>query len=235
MCSRQPVRSPRHDAMHLPCPGRTGRPRPRAALMRRRLLLAALLARPAFAATAQGAEAAALIAALRAGDVVAVMRHGITDRSQADRGDLARREAQRNLDAAGRAQSVRTGRAIAALGIPLGQVLTSPVFRALDTADLAFGPRRVVEPALTADDYTPDPALLRQRIAWLGQRVRQASAPGVTDVLVGHIVPLGMMLGRGLPQAQFPEGGFAVFARGGELRGTLAAEALWTAAGLPPA
>jgi phosphohistidine phosphatase SixA len=200
--------------------------------MRRRALLAALLARPALGMTAGGAAAAALVAALRAGGVVAVMRHGITDRSQADRGDLARREAQRNLDAAGRAQSVRTGRAFAALGIPLGQVLTSPVFRALDTADLAFGPRRVVEPALTADDYTPDPALLHARIAWLGERVRRASAPDATDVLVGHIVPLGMMLGRGLAQEEFPEGGFAVFAPGGALGGMLAAETLWAAAGV---
>ncbi len=190
--------------------------------------------RTVLGATASGAEAAALIAALRAGGVVAVMRHGITDRSQADRGDLARREAQRNLSEAGRAQSVRTGRAIAALGIPLGEVLTSPVFRSLDTADLAFGPRRVVEPKLTADDYTPDAALLARRIAWLAARVRRASAPGVTDVLVGHIVPLGMMLGRGLAQDEFPEGGFAVFAPGGALRGTLSAETLWEAAGLAP-
>jgi phosphohistidine phosphatase SixA len=192
--------------------------------MRRRWLLAALLARPALGAPAQGSEAAALVAALRAGGVVAVMRHGITDRRQADRGDLARREAQRNLNAAGRAQSVRTGRAFAALGIPLGVVLTSPVFRALDTADLAFGPRRLVEPALTADDYTHDPALLRARIAWLGERVRRAAAPDATDVLVGHIVPLG--------QEEFPEGGFAVFAAGGALRGMLAAETLWAAAGV---
>ncbi|WP_368416607.1 histidine phosphatase family protein [Falsiroseomonas sp.] len=200
----------------------------------RRLILAApallLAARRASAATAQGAEAAALIAALRAGGVVTVMRHGITDRSQVDTGDLANRAGQRNLSAEGRAQSLRTGRAVAALGIPLGQVLTSPVFRARDTAELAFGARAVVEPKLTADDYTPDAALLRDRIAWLGTRSGRPSAPGATDVLVGHIVPLGMMLGRGLAQAEFPEGSFAVFAPGRGLRGILAAETLWAAA-----
>jgi len=113
----------------------------------RRLILAApalLLARRASAATAQGAEAAALVAALRAGGVVAVMRHGITDRSQVDTGDLGNRAGQRNLSAEGRAQSLRTGRAVAVLGIPLGQVLTSPVFRARDTADLAFGALAVI-------------------------------------------------------------------------------------------
>jgi len=200
---------------------------------RRRLILAApalLLARRASAATAQGAEAAALIAALRAGGVVAVMRHGITDRAQVDTGDLGNRAGQRNLSAEGRAQSLRTGRAVAALGIPLGQVLTSPVFRARDTADLAFGARAMIEPNLTADDYTPDAALLRERIAWLGARSARPSAPGATDVLVGHIVPLGMMLGRGLAQAEFPEGSFAVFTPGRGLRGILAAETLWAAA-----
>ena len=200
----------------------------------RRLILAApallLAARPASAATVQGAEAVALIAALRAGGVVAVMRHGITDRSQVDTGDLANRAGQRNLSAEGRAQSLRTGRAVAALGIPLGQVLTSPVFRARDTAELAFGARAVIEPNLTADDYTPDAALLRERIAWLGARSGRPSAPGATDVLVGHIVPLGMMLGRGLAQAEFPEGSFAVFAPARGLRGILAAETLWAAA-----
>ena len=64
----------------------------------------------------------------------------------------------------------RTGRALAALGVPLGQVLASPVFRARDTAELAFGARAVVEPLLTADDYTPDAAQLARQIAWLRAR-----------------------------------------------------------------
>jgi phosphohistidine phosphatase SixA len=203
-------------------------------LPRRALLALPLLAAPrAEAATAEAPQAAALVAALRAGGVVAVMRHGITDRSQVDTGDLANRAGQRNLSEAGRAQSIRTGRAIAALGIPLGAVLTSPVFRALDTADLAFGARRVVEENLTADDYTHDADLLRRRIAWLRARSGQPSAPGRTDVLVGHIHPLGMALGRGLAQAEFPEGSFAVFAPGapiGRLLGIIAAETLWAAA-----
>jgi phosphohistidine phosphatase SixA len=189
---------------------------------------------PAGARTAEGAAAAALVAALRAGDVVVVMRHGITDRSQVDRGDLSDRAGQRNLSEAGRAQSRRTGRAIAALGIPLGQVLASPVFRARDTAELAFGARSIVEPLLTADDYTPDPRRLAQQIAWLRARTARASAPGVTDILVGHIVPLGMVLGRGLAQAEYPEGSLAVFApaeAAGRLLGILAAEDLATAAG----
>lgn len=200
-------------------------------LPRRAALLAPLLlTRPALAATAQGAEAAALVAALGAGGHVAVMRHSITDRSQRDTGDLSNRAGQRNLSEAGRAQAMRIGRAVAALNIPIGEVLTSPVFRARDTAELAFGTRAAVEMELTADDYTPDAALLARRIAWLRVRALRPSSPGVTDILVGHIVPLGMALGRPLAQAEFPEGGFAVFAPAG-LRGIIAAETLFAAAG----
>ncbi len=190
--------------------------------MRRRLVLGApLLALPPGGAAAQ----APLIAALRRGGVVAVMRHAITDRSQADGGDLTDRSRQRNLSEAGRAQAARIGRAFAALGIPLGEVLASPVFRARDTAEIAFGTRARIEPMLTADDYTPDAAQLARQIAWLRDRALRPSAAGVTDVLVGHIVPLGMVLGRSLGQAEYPEGGSAVFAPSG-LLGILSAEAL---------
>jgi phosphohistidine phosphatase SixA len=175
---------------------------------------------------AQGAGETALVAALRAGGHVAVLRHGITDRSQADRGDLADRAGQRNLSAAGRAQAERIGRAFAVLGVPVGEVLTSPVFRARDTAELAFGARARVEPHLIADDYEPDPARMAAHVT---------SAAGATDVLVGHIVPLGMVLGRGLAQAEYPEGSLALFAPGegqGRLLGILKAEELAAAAGL---
>ncbi|MBU8537791.1 histidine phosphatase family protein [Roseomonas tokyonensis] len=198
-------------------------------MMRRRSFLAApslLLAAPAVAATAQGEAAAALLSALRAGGVVVVLRHGITDRSQADTGRLEDRAGQRNLSEAGRAQSRRLGQSFAARGIRLGEVRTSPVFRARDTAELAFGARAVVEARLTADDYTPDPALLAANIAWLRDRVRRPSAPDAVDVLVGHIVPLGMVLGRGLSQAEYPEGALAIFAPQAGLLGMLAAETL---------
>jgi hypothetical protein len=54
-------------------------------------------------------------------------------------------------------------------------------------------------------------------------------------VLVGHIVPLGMVLGRSLDQGEFQEGGFAIFAPGegiGRELGMLSADSLWAAAGV---
>lgn len=197
--------------------------------MRRRFVLAA------FGAFALPARAeAGLVAALRAGGCVVYLRHAITDRSQIDTGDLSRREGQRNLSAAGRAQAQALGQAIARLGIPIGTVLTSPVFRARDTAELAFGAARTrIDEVLTADDYTPDSRLLAQRIAETRRRLTLPPATG-NDILVGHIIPLGMVLGRSLGQAEFAEGTLAVFRPGGtapDLMGFLHAEQLIAAAG----
>jgi phosphohistidine phosphatase SixA len=110
-------------------------------------------------------------------------------------------------------------------------VLASPVFRAADTAELAFGADGYrIEPFLTADDYTHDAALLTANIARTRERLGQRPARG-NDVLVGHIVPLGMILGRSLSQAEFPEGALAVFRPGvAALIGIVTAEALIAAA-----
>jgi phosphohistidine phosphatase SixA len=200
-----------------------------APLMRRRVVLAALT----LAATPARAEAG-LIDALRAGGLVVYLRHAITDRAQIDTGDLSRREGQRNLSAEGRAQAEAIGRAFARLGLPIGAVLTSPVFRARDTAELAFGTDRTrIDGVLTADDYTHDPRLLAERIAETRRRLTLRPASG-NDILVGHIVPLGMVLGRSLGQAEFAEGTLALFRPGGTepaLMGFLHARQLIAAAG----
>lgn len=201
-----------------------------ARIARRALLAAAALA-PAAARAEALMDAAPAIAAMRAGGLNLYVRHAITDRSQHDTGRRGDRAGQRNLDARGLAQATALGQAFARLEIPVGRVFASEVFRARDTAELMFGPARVeVLDVLIADDYTPrdagaDAAAMRAR---LGQR------PGAgNDVFVGHIVPFGMILGRGLSQAGFPEGGIGILrpdgARFVEL-GIVAAEALIGAA-----
>ncbi len=189
--------------------------------MQRRALAALLLACPAVVRANP-----ALVAALRGGGHSIYLRHAITDRSQVDTGRLDDRAGQRNLSAAGEAQARALGAAWRRLGLPLGMVLTSPVFRALETARLAFGADAVqIAPYLTADDYTPDPGLLMRNIAQTRARLAQPPGSG-NDLLVGHIVPLGMVMGRSLGQAEFPEGCLAVFRPGAGFRGFLPAEAL---------
>ena len=180
--------------------------------MPRRRCLVALpflpLVFPAASAQAGFLDTGAALARLRAGGLNLYLRHAITDRTQADTGRLGDRGGQRNLSAAGRAQATALGAAFRRLGIPVAEVLTSPVFRARDTAELAFGAAARVERDLIADDYTPGSAA--EDAAAVSRRLAQPVVDG-NRVLVGHIVPLGLVLGRHLAQAEFPEGAMGLF------------------------
>lgn len=183
--------------------------------MQRRALLASLLSLPAAAQSYSFIPDDALLPLLRAGGLNLYIRHAITDRSQVDTGRRGDRAGQRNLSEAGRQQAIRLGRAIRALNIPVSEVLTSEVFRAQDTAELAFGRAQIrIERDLIADDYTPGNASEDARA--VSRRLAQPVADG-NRVMIGHIVPLGMILGRGLAQQEFPEGAAGVFRpRGGD-------------------
>jgi len=78
--------------------------------------------------------------ALRAPGSVVVLRHsyapGTFDPPTARLDDCS---TQRNLDDNGRAQAARVGEAFKKNGIAVGEVLSSPRCRCLDTARLAFG------------------------------------------------------------------------------------------------
>jgi hypothetical protein len=90
-------------------------------------------------ASAQSLTGDALVKALRQGGYVIVMRHASSPRevpnTQTANPDNVKLE--RQLDEAGRAGSVAMGRALRDLNIPVGEVLTSPTYRALETVRLA--------------------------------------------------------------------------------------------------
>jgi len=120
-----------------------------------------------------------LVRMLRGGGLILAFRHANTDMSQQDSdvSNLANRAMQRNLNDAGRANATNVGRAIAALGIPIGAVRSSPFWRCRDTATLAFG-RCDTTSAL----YSKGPAFRRAR--WL--LLTKAPALARNDVLVTH-------------------------------------------------
>jgi len=174
--------------------------------MRRRASTGALVG--ALAAAPAVARAEPWLAALRAGGFVLYLRHAITDRSQVDTGRLEDRAGQRNLSAAGIEQARALGEAYARLGIPLGAIRSSPVFRARETAALlARGGAVEVTMDLVADDYTTD---VPTAITALRRLLAIPPAPGTNTLLVGHIHKLGPALGRWLAQEEFPEGATAV-------------------------
>ena len=103
------------------------------------LFLLALPAPPARAAEAL-APLSEVVDELKQGGLVIYFRHAATDKSQSDAAaDIERCETQRNLSEEGRAQAESIGKAVKALGIPVGKVFSSPFCRCVDTAKLAFG------------------------------------------------------------------------------------------------
>lgn len=163
--------------------------------------------------TAQTPAGAALVEALRAGGLVLFFRHADTRGEPCDSSfRLGDRAGQRNLSPAGRDQAARIGVALAALRIPVEvPVLAGPVFRARDTAEIAFGADRVrVTDSLLADDYA-GPRL--DRVLAEHRRLFSAAvAPGANRVLVGHRTPAIMVAGEAVGGRAFPEGAALVIA-----------------------
>lgn len=117
-----------------------------------RTTLLALLALPLLSlsgtvafAQAQGLtprmSGAELIARLKQGGTVVLMRHMATDPGDKDPEllDLSDCTTQRNLNERGRAQARKLGEAFQKLSIPVGKVLSSPYCRCMETGTLAFG------------------------------------------------------------------------------------------------
>lgn len=108
--------------------------------------LALLLATTSLAA--QTVPRAELAARLRQGGLVIVMRHAsspreLPDAATANSDNTAR---ERQLDAAGRRDASAMGAALKRLRIPVSEVLSSPTYRALETARLVdAGTARAVE------------------------------------------------------------------------------------------
>ena len=100
------------------------------------LVIFLLLSRPGYAADLDG-----LIASLKGGGYVIVFRHGATDDSQKDVypfkfDDMS---AQRQLSDKGRTVARELGAALAKLGVPIGEVYTSRLNRAVETGRLIGG------------------------------------------------------------------------------------------------
>jgi hypothetical protein len=144
----------------------------------RRQLLAAGLLLP-FAAAA----APALLAALRAGGRNLYFRHSLTQRLNQPDNDFTNCATQRNLTEEGRRVAQDIGAAIRELGIPVGEVLSSPYCRCVDTAALAFGQVSVVPWLETNGKYNTPPE--RARLAELA-RVLRAPLSGGNRVLSAH-------------------------------------------------
>jgi phosphohistidine phosphatase SixA len=162
----------------------------------------------------------AVLGELRKGGLVIYFRHASTDQSAGsdEAADLARCETQRNLTVKGREEAAQIGKAIKALGIPVGSVLASPFCRAKDTARLAFG--RFTESKDLYFSIGADAGEMKRLAGALRQLLSTPPTAGTNTVLVSHTANLREAAGI-FPKPEgvayvfrpLPRGGFEAVAR----------------------
>ncbi len=129
-----------------------------------------------------------LLAALRRGGYVILMRHASSpgkppDAAQANP-DNGRQE--RQLDAEGITTARGMGEALHRLHIPIGEVLSSPTYRALETVTLAELGRPVIAPELGEGGAGMVQDKSGARASWLKARVAEAPPAGKNTLIVTH-------------------------------------------------
>ena len=146
--------------------------------------------------------------ALRAPGSVVVFRHsyapGSFDPPTARLDDCS---TQRNLDEGGRAQAARVGEAFRKNGITVGEVLSSPRCRCMDTGRLAFGR---VEAWMPLQGALKDVELRRRLLAQTRARIAEHRG-GPPLVLVTHGSVVSDLTGVDIRM-----GAFAVLRRGAD-------------------
>jgi phosphohistidine phosphatase SixA len=154
-----------------------------------RLATAAIIA----GAAAQGLRAeplsgSALATALRQGGYVLVMRHASSPEAKPDKAaaDPENTNLERQLDQTGRETARAMGEAFRKLAIPIGELLSSPTYRALETLRLAaFG--RAQTFAELGDGGQSMQRITEAPAEWLRKRVGEPPRSGTDTVMVTHM------------------------------------------------
>ena len=126
------------------------------------------------------------IGRLRQGGYVLVMRHASSPREAPSKevANADNTKLERQLDEPGRRSATAMGEAIRVLRIPVGSVLTSPTYRAMETVRLArfASPTTVSE---LGDGGQSMQGISEAQAAWLRARVTETPLSGNT-ILVTH-------------------------------------------------
>ena len=135
----------------------------------------------------QALSGSALINELRTGGYVIVMRHASSPREAPDKATANpdNVKLERQLDEAGRSSAIAMGKAIRDLKIPIGEVFSSPTYRAMETVRLAQLPNPHPQAELGDGGQSMQAASDTQAV-WLKDRVSRASA-GANTVIVTHM------------------------------------------------
>jgi phosphohistidine phosphatase SixA len=137
-------------------------------------------------AHAQDLHGEALVKALQKGGYVIVMRHASSPREAPDKqtANPDNSKLERQLDEGGRNTAIAMGKALRDLRIPIGSVLSSPTYRALETVRLArFGaPQAFAE---LGDNGQSMQGGTAAQAAWLQKQVAHFPT-GTNTIVVTH-------------------------------------------------
>jgi phosphohistidine phosphatase SixA len=149
-------------------------------------------------ATAQTLAGASLVQHLRQGGYVLLMRHAHSPSEPPQKGvaDAANANLERQLDATGRSSARAMGDAIRKLRIPVGAVLSSPTYRALETVRLAaLGPAKAFSELGDGGQSMSADAVAGQA-GWLRDRVSERPAAGSNTVIVTQLPNIQAAFGQ---------------------------------------
>lgn len=160
------------------------------ALIRQWSLLICMTAAVALSASVQADSltGSALVSALRKGGYVIVMRHPsspftVPDKAQADPGNP---KLERQLDDTGRKTAAEMGEAFRKLHIPVGDILSSPTYRAVESVRLAkLGQPKTLE-QLDDGGQSMQSNADNERSTWLRKKVTESPRSGTNTVIVTH-------------------------------------------------
>ncbi len=129
-----------------------------------------------------------LATAMKQGGYVIVLRHGATNRNQADTDPLHRAniKSQRLLSAEGKEVAARLGDAFTKLGIPLGRVYSSEFDRAVETGKLVSGKSVTPTSDLTEGGLVVTPAENDRRAKALKAMASAKPSAGLNTLIVTH-------------------------------------------------
>ncbi len=137
---------------------------------------------------AQPVDMEALVASLKQGGYVLVLRHGATNDEQADTDPLNHDNVtqQRLLSNEGKQVSVQLGQAFTTLGIPLGAVYTSKFQRAIETGTMMSGGEVTTTLDLTEGGLVVSPRENRRRAEAMRRMAGTLPEAGKNTLLVSH-------------------------------------------------
>ncbi|HTA46184.1 MAG TPA: histidine phosphatase family protein [Bryobacteraceae bacterium] len=156
---------------------------------------------------AQTLSGPALVKALHQGGYVVLMRHASSPREKPDfrSADPGNLNGERQLDDLGKLNAEALGKALKHLKVPIGEVFTSPTYRAIQTARLAnlSSPRPQAELGENGPNMQ---AATEAQAAWLQKKVTEFPS-GTNTILITHLPNIT----KAFPQlAPPPEDGEAI-------------------------